>query len=319
VEVEKMGLRVDLIEKLKNLGIETSEDIIYIGDKVLSDLLGISREKAMEIVREAYKYYQLELKPITEIKEKIEVLPSPFPSYNRFFGGFRGKRIYEFYGKFGSGKTNLMITIAVDSLLRGFKVIWFDSEGTLSYDRVFNILVERAKKIEYKGDINQLMKNFYVKRIGHSDEIIFASIRLGSLVRGFGARVIFFDSLTAPFRTDYAGMGELAERQMTLGYVMRNLLRCAEIFNLWIFFSNQVVSVISPTGNITHEAVSPIGGNVLQHLASEIYYLKKKGNKRIFSVKDVPDLPELEIPFKITNAGVEEVGYREEEEEENSE
>jgi hypothetical protein len=40
-------------------------------------------------------------------------------------------------------------------------------------------------------------------------------------------------------------------------------------------------------------------------------------SKRYFSVKDVPDLPELEIPFKITEAGVEEVGYREEEEEEN--
>jgi RecA/RadA recombinase len=168
---------------------------------------------------------------------------------------------------------------------------------------VEEIFVKRSKFKGIEPNLD-LLKNFYVKRVGHSDEIVFASIRLGKLVESSGARVIIFDSLTAPFRSDYAGIGELAERQMVLGYVMRSLLRMAELLNLWIFFSNQVVSVVSPDGKVSHEAVSPIGGNVLQHLASEIYYLRKKGNERYFCVKDVPDLPELEIPFKISEVGV---------------
>jgi DNA repair protein RAD51 len=303
MEIEKLGLKKEILNTLKNLGIKDTNDLIYIGDKVLSDILGISREKALELIRECYKYYEIELKPVTEMKESIDILESPLEAYNRFFSGFRSRRIFELYGKFGSGKTNFLMTIAVDSLIKGHKVIWFDTEGTLSLDRVEEIFVKRCglKGIEPNLD---LLKNFYVKRVGHSDEIVFASIRLGKLVESTGARVIIFDSLTAPFRSDYAGIGELAERQIVLGYVMRSLLRMAELLNLWIFFSNQVVSVVSPTGQVSHEAVSPIGGNVLQHLASEIYYLKKKGNERYFCVKDVPDLPELEIPFKITEAGV---------------
>jgi RecA/RadA recombinase len=303
MEIEKLGLKKEILNTLKNLGIKDTNDLIYIGDKVLSDILGISREKALELIRECYKYYEIELKPVTEMKESIDVLESPLEAYNRFFGGFRSRRIFELYGKFGSGKTNFLMTIAVDSLLKGHKVIWFDTEGTLSLERVEEIFVKRSKFKGIEPNLD-LLKNFYVKRVGHSDEIVFASIRLGKLVESTGARVIIFDSLTAPFRSDYAGIGELAERQIVLGYVMRSLLRMAELLNLWIFFSNQVVSVVSPTGQISHEAVSPIGGNVLQHLASEIYYLKKKGNERYFCVKDVPDLPELEIPFKITEAGV---------------
>jgi len=303
MEIEKLGLKKEYLEKLKKLGIKDSNELIYIGEKVLSNILGISREKALELVKECYKYYEIELKTIDEIKTAVDVLESPLPSFNKYFGGFRSRRIFEFYGKFGSGKTNFLMTIAVDALLKGHKVIWFDSEGTLSFERVEEIFVKRSqfKGIEPNLD---LLKNFYVKRVGHSDELVFAAIRLGSLHEKTKARVIIFDSLTSPFRTDYSGISELAERQAVLGYIMRNLLRMAEMLNLWIFFSNQVVSVISPTGNITHEAVSPIGGNVLQHLASEIYYLKKKGGDRVFCIRDVPDLPEIEIPFKITEYGV---------------
>jgi len=303
MEIEKLGLKKEILNTLKNLGIKDTNDLIYIGDKILSDILGISREKALELIKECYKHYEIELKPVTEIKSAIDVLESPLPSYNKFFGGFRSRRIFELYGKFGSGKSNFLMTIAIDALHKNHKVIWFDTEGTLSFERIEEIFVKRSKLKGIEPNLD-LLKNFYVKRVGHSDEIVFASIRLGRLVESTGARVIVFDSLTAPFRSDYSGIGELAERQIVLGYVMRGLLRMAEMLNLWIFFSNQVVSVVSTDGKISHEAVSPIGGNVLQHLASEIYYLKKKGNERYFCIKDVPDLPEIEIPFKITEAGV---------------
>lgn len=48
------------------------------------------------------------------------------------------------------------------------------------------------------------------------------------------------DSVTALFRVDYSGRGELAERQQKLGRMMSKLQKIAEEFNVAVFITNQV-------------------------------------------------------------------------------
>jgi meiotic recombination protein DMC1 len=50
------------------------------------------------------------------------------------------------------------------------------------------------------------------------------------------------DSVTALFRVDYSGRGELAERQQKLGRMMSKLQKIAEEFNVAIFITNQVTA-----------------------------------------------------------------------------
>ena len=55
-------------------------------------------------------------------------------------------------------------------------------------------------------------------------------------------RLVIIDSLTALFRTDYTGRGELAERQQKLNRFMASLTKLADEFNLAIFVTNQVTA-----------------------------------------------------------------------------
>lgn len=54
--------------------------------------------------------------------------------------------------------------------------------------------------------------------------------------------VLVIDSITALFRVDYTGRGELAARQQSLAQMLSRLIKLAEEFNVAIFITNQVVS-----------------------------------------------------------------------------
>ena len=50
------------------------------------------------------------------------------------------------------------------------------------------------------------------------------------------------DSITALFRVDFSGRGELAERQQKLAKMMNRLMKISEEFNVAVFITNQVVA-----------------------------------------------------------------------------
>ena len=55
-------------------------------------------------------------------------------------------------------------------------------------------------------------------------------------------RTQIVDSLTALFRVDFSGRGELADRQQKLAQFMSRLTKLSEEFNVAVFITNQVIS-----------------------------------------------------------------------------
>jgi len=55
-------------------------------------------------------------------------------------------------------------------------------------------------------------------------------------------RLLVIDSITALFRVDFSGRGELAERQQKLAQMLSRLIKMAEEFNIAVFITNQVVA-----------------------------------------------------------------------------
>ena len=55
-------------------------------------------------------------------------------------------------------------------------------------------------------------------------------------------RLLVVDSIIALFRCDYAGRGELAERQQKLNQMLNRLTKIAEEYNVAVFLTNQVSS-----------------------------------------------------------------------------
>ena len=124
------------------------------------------------------------------------------------------------------------------------------------------------------------------------------------------------DSITALFRVDYSGRGELAERQQKLGRMMSKLQKIAEEFNVAVFITNQVTA--DPGGGAMFvagtpllplllevrpstddqqtlaDAKKPIGGHVLAHASTTRLSLRKgRGEQRICKIYDSPCLPDV--------------------------
>lgn len=61
-------------------------------------------------------------------------------------------------------------------------------------------------------------------------------------------RLLVVDSIIALFRCDYAGRGELAERQQKLNQMLNRLTKISEEYNVAVFLTNQVSS--DPGGSV---------------------------------------------------------------------
>ena len=117
-------------------------------------------------------------------------------------------------------------------------------------------------------------------------------------------RVLIVDSVTALFRVDFSGRGELSERQQKLGTYMSQLMKLAEEFNLAVFITNQVQADPSGTAMFA-DPRKPIGGHVLAHASTTRLYLRKgRGEQRVCKIYDSPSLPEAEAIYQISDSGI---------------
>jgi DNA repair protein RadA len=81
---------------------------------------------------------------------------------------------------------------------------------------------------------------------------------------------------------------------------IHKLLKTAEIYNIAVVFTNQVIA--NPEG--FGVPIKPVGGNVLAHASTYRIYLKKSsGTKRIAKMDDSPMHEQKEVVFQTTKAG----------------
>lgn len=203
-----------------------------------------------------------------------------------------------------SGKSQLGFQLAVNAQLPkeqggiGGNVIFIDTEGTFRPERV----VQLAKAAGLDPVV--VLQNIKVARAYSSDHQMLLAEKIDELIRTekLNIKLIIVDSLTSLFRAEYSGRGTLADRQQRLNKHMHLLQKLADVHNLAIFVTNQVMA--NPAiffGNPTQA----IGGHIVGHAATYRLYLRKsKGVRRIARLIDSPHLPEGEAVFTVTTDGV---------------
>jgi DNA repair protein RadA len=118
----------------------------------------------------------------------------------------------------------------------------------------------------------------------------------------YPVRLLCVDSLTAHFRAEYVGRGELAERQQKLNKHLHDLDKVGNLHNTAVVVTNQVAS--NPD-SFFGDPTQPIGGNILGHKSTfRIYLRKSKGDKRIVRLVDAPNLADGEAVMRVEDAGL---------------
>lgn len=297
--------------KLIEAGFGTIEAIAVATPQELSVVAGIPLATAQRIIKAAREALDIRFKTALEVKrERLQTqkITTGSKSLDDLLGGgVETRTITEFFGEFGSGKTQLCHQLAVNVQLpreKGglstndttAKAVYIDTEGTFRWERIENM----AKR--WGLDTDSVMSNIYYIRAVNSDHQMVIVDELFNIVPKENIKLVIVDSVTSHFRAEYPGRENLAARQQRLNRHLHQLSRLAEIYDLAVVVTNQVMA---RPDVFYGDPTQAVGGHVLYHAPGVRVQLKKsRGNKRIARVVDAPHLPEGEAVFAITEYGI---------------
>lgn len=296
-------------QKLRELGFNTVESIATAAIKELEPA-GISEKKAMDVIRAARSTLSLTFMRADElmkIRQNVMRLTTGSKAIDEVLaGGLETQTITEFYGEYGSGKSQLCHQMCVNVQLpteRGglnAAALYIDTENTFRTERI----IQMAQHMNLNPE--DVIKKIIFAEAYTSDHQMFLLENADKIIKENNIRLIVIDSLTAHFRSEYLGREMLAERQQKLNKHMHRLIRLARAFNAVAVVTNQVMA---KPDVFFGDAVHPVGGHIVAHTSHTRIYLRKssRGPLRIARLVSSPYLPEGERVFKITENGVEDL------------
>ena len=262
------GIGPGIAAKLEAAGVYDMMGLAVMSPVALSEMAGVGEAVARKAIQAARGMLKLGFSDGLEFakkREKIMFITTGSKNLNGLLGG-RGIEtgaMTEAYGAFGSGKTQLGLTLAVNAQLpkeqggANGKSVYIDTEGTFRPDRVRQI----AEGIGANPD--KVLKNILVARAFNSDHQILLIDKINEMIReGEPIKIVIIDSLTAHFRAEFAGRGQLADRQQKLNKYLHNLIKMSEQHNLAVYVTNQVMA--NPA-MMFGDPTTAIGGNIVGH------------------------------------------------------
>jgi DNA repair protein RadA len=296
-------------QKMRELGFNTIESLATAAARELESA-GIGEKKALELIRTARSSISLSFVRADELlrqRQTVSRLSTGSKSLNELIGGgLETQTITEFYGEYGSGKSQVCHQLCVNVQLPpehgglNSGVLYLDTENTFRTERI----VQMSQNLGL--DPESVVKNIMVAEAYTSDHQMFLLENSDTIIKENKIRLIIIDSLTSHFRSEYLGREMLAERQQKLNKHMHRLIRLARAFNAAAVVTNQVMSKPDVFfGNAVH----PIGGHVVAHTSHTRVYLRKsaRGPVRIARLVSSPYLPEGERVFRVSEGGIEDV------------
>ena len=301
------GVGPAIAEKLQEAGYSDIMAIAVASPADLAEKCEIGEKKAMDIIEGAKLCadiggFETGI-DILERRKQVTKLTTGSKALDELIGGgVESQSIMEFFGEFGSSKTQVCFQLAVNATLpedRGgldSDVVIIDSENTFRPERIIQMA-------NYLGvDPQETLSRIHVARAFNSQHQVLLVEKAMQLAEEKKIRLMIVDSLTSHFRAEYVGRGALAERQQVLNRHMHDLLNFATLNNAAIVVTNQVSA--KPDA-FFGDPTRPIGGHIVGHTATFRVYLRKgKAGKRIARLIDSPNLPEGEAVFLVTEDGI---------------
>lgn len=306
---ELPGIGPQSAEKLIQAGYKTLESIAVASPMELVEAAGlgeVTAAKAINAARESLEMGYESADLIAKRRETIGRIKTGSKEIDDMIGGgIETQSITEVYGQYASGKTQWAFQLCVmtqmpqaDGGLEG-NVLYIDTENSFRPERVVSIA-------KFKGlDPEAVLKNVFVARAYNSDHQMLLAEKAGEMVKEKNIKLVIVDSLTAQFRSEFVGRGQLADRQQKLNRHMHALIKLAEMHNVAVLVTNQVMS---RPDVMFGDPTSPIGGHIVGHNSkTRIYLRKSKEDKRVAKLVDSPSLADGEALYRVTPNGIEDV------------
>ena len=300
------GLGPATVNKLKEIGFKTIESLSTATvDELISAGIGEAvAEKAIEAARQSRAITFVRGDELVELRKNIRKLTTGCSSLDTLLdGGIETQSLTEFYGEFGSGKSQLChqlcVTVQLGEAQGGLNgnVLYIDTEATFRPERVQQI----APRFGIKP--SEVLKGIVYAEAYTSNHQTVLLENADEVIKENNIKLIIIDSVMSHFRSEFIGREMLANRQQLLNKHLHKLMRLSRAFNTAAVITNQVMA--SPDAFFS-KAVSPVGGHILGHMSHNRIFLRKgRNNMRIARLTASPSLPEGEVPMRITERGIE--------------
>ncbi|NYZ78461.1 DNA repair and recombination protein RadA [Candidatus Micrarchaeota archaeon] len=304
---ELSGVGEATARKLEDAGYKTLELIAVSMPAELAEVAGIGEGTAIKVINSARQALEMGYETGDKVLERrllVDTITTGSKELDNLLGGkgVQTQTITEAYAKFSSGKTQLAFQLCVNVQLPraagGLEgsVLVVDTENTFRPERVAQMA--RAKGL----DAEKVLKNIFVARAWNSDHQMLLIDKAEDLIKQHNIKLIIVDSLMSAFRCDYIGRGTLSERQQKLNKHLHALQRLADMHNIAVYITNQVMD---RPDILFGDPTAPVGGNILAHISGYRLYLRRsKEDRRIAKLVDAPDLPDSECVFRVTPEGI---------------
>lgn len=323
-ETEQVKKKYELIEDLPGVGPATAQKLRELGYHTVESLamatarelepIGVGEKKGFAIIeaaRSAIGVSFIRADELLKMRENVLRLTSGSRALDNILdGGLETQTITEFYGEYGSGKSQICHQLCVNVQLppeRGGlngSALYVDTENTFRLERI----VQMSKHLGLEPE--KVAKNIIYAEAYTSDHQMFLLENADEVIKANNVKLIIVDSLTAHFRSEYIGREMLASRQQKLNKHMHKLIGLARAFNAVAVVTNQVMA---KPDIFFGDAVQPIGGHIVGHTSHTRVYLRRaaRGPIRIARLVSSPYLPEGEEILKVTENGIEDVSEEE--------
>lgn len=293
-------------EKLLAAGYDSLEAIAVASPSELVGVAGLGEGTAIKAIKAARDSLEMGYETAEKILERrktISRLTTGSAELDDLLGGgIESQSITEVYGMFASGKSQWCFQLCVLAQMPVEKgglnggALYIDTENSFRPERV-------AQIAKYRGlNPEEVMKNIYVARAFNSNHQMLLADKAQEIIKEKNIKLVIVDSLTSQFRAEFIGRGQLSDRQQKLNSHMRLLQRLAELYNVVVFVTNQVMS---RPDVLFGDPTDAIGGNIVKHASkTRIYLRKSSGSKRIAKLVDSPSLPDGEAVYQITENGI---------------
>jgi len=304
-------------KKLKDAGLIYLKDILMYHPSRLVELTGMSEDTANKVIEEAIEIIESEEKTtfgllkaskIAETLEKRKFLHTGSRKLDEILmGGYAVGEVTELAGEYRTGKSQACYTALATAFLP-------PEEGGLNDGDIGVVLIDAEKTFNPKR-MDKIFQRFdldpkYVLDrtwVGRPKSTIHQKKMIDNLVKvvkEYNVKLVIVDSLTKLPRADFAGRGELYDRQRYILSMVETLRRLADTYQLVVLVTNQVVAV-PDTSFVKTQIVKPIGGHVLAHTVDTRLFLSpSKENTRWVEIWDSSWLPPAKTKIMITEAGI---------------
>ena len=298
-------------EKLESVGYGDLMAIAVASPGEIVEVTGITEASARKLIAQARDSLDMGFmsgEQLLERRARVVKITTGVKAFDDLMGGgFETGCILECFGQYGSSKTQIAHQLAVTAQQPVSKggaegsVVYIDTENTFRPERI----TQMAKGLGL--DPETVLKNIKVARAYNSDHQMLLAEKVEDLIKkeGFNVKIVIVDSLTAHFRAEFVGRGTLAERQQKLNKHMHVLSKLADIYNLCVYVTNQVMA---KPDSFFGDPTEAIGGNIVGHNSAFRVYLRKgKKGSRVAKLVDSPNLPDGECAFMVTEEGLKDI------------